>query len=426
VSARVFVVAGHLFDGITPAYRENAGILIENGEIVAVGQRQEFGDMPDVDVVDAGSCYVMPGLINAHVHLTFMYMVGPTSEQLTRSAADMAFHGSRVASLLLSQGITTARDMGGRFGVPIAARNAIAAGRMLGPRIVSCGQAIAVTGGHAAYLCVEADGADGFRRAARDQLKRGADFIKVMASHDPWPMPNDQQTRAEMTKDEMEAAFLVAHEWGRLASCHVMGEKAIRRAIQAGVNIIEHGHYLTLELAREMSNNEIYLTPTLSSYDVQTMHPRFGRGAAWAAAHMTLVSGHKRALEAALEAGVKLLSGTDSVGCYAEEVALMRAAGLSKVDSLLSCTRFPAKALGMDSTIGTVEPGKTADLVVLNADPLADPYALEQVEIVMQGGVVHRPSDLIHAERWDPKNNMVALALHAPDVTEPAKVGENF
>jgi imidazolonepropionase-like amidohydrolase len=192
-----------------------------------------------------------------------------------------------------------------------------------------------------------------------------------------------------------------------------MGSTAIRRVVESGVDIIEHGQYLTPELAREMARRGVAYTPTLSSYDTQTMHPRFVRGQAWKTAHDELLAGHAGAIAAALDAGVRILNGTDSVGCYAEEVELLREAGMSAVDSLLACTRYPAEALAMAADVGTVEEGKRADIVILEEDPLADPYALEAVALVLKGGRAYSPSELTYFERVTrPEWNMVELARH--------------
>jgi imidazolonepropionase-like amidohydrolase len=348
--------------------------------------------------VEASDCVLLPGLINMHVHLTFMYATGPVDRHAQRSAASSTAHAVRVASLLLAQGITTAREMGGSYDIPLEMRTEIAEGRVLGPRLLVCNRPISIPGGHASYLCRTASGADEFMTAAREQLVQGVDFVKVMASHDPWPMPGVEQTRPEVTVAEIAAAFATAHDWGKPATCHVMGSIAIDRVLDAGVNVIEHGQYLTATQARRMAADGVFLTPTLSSYDVQTMHARFDRGEPWRLAHELLLEGHRTALAAALEAGVMLLVGTDSVGCYAEEVELLRQAGMPAPDSLFACTAWPARALGLAHEIGTIEAGKRADLVLLGSDPLADPYALEDVRLVLKDGVDFDPEALLYAD----------------------------
>jgi imidazolonepropionase-like amidohydrolase len=385
-----------LIDGTGAPPLLDAAIRIEHGAITAVGTRAEFGSRIDEGPVDLSGKFVLPGLINMHAHLAFAYRLGPPMELIGDGGPNAAFHAGRLAVVMLAQGITTARDMGGRD-VPIQLRDAIRRGTMLGPDLMCCGQPLSITGGHAWQVCAEADGADGFRHAARQQLKSGADFIKVMASHDPWPMPRAERTRAEVTGDEMAAAFDVAHEWGLLAGCHVMGSRAIERALDAGADILDHGHYLTDALAERMAASGVYLVPTLSSYDVQTLHPRFVRGPAWCRAHEPLLDGHRGSVAAAIRAGVAIVVGTDTVGCVAEEVALLREAGLSPMESLQACTSGPAAALRRPD-IGTVAAGRNADLAVLAEDPLADPAALESVTLVVQAGVIRRTADLLTLE----------------------------
>lgn len=413
------LVGATLIDGTGRAVVPNSGIRVEDERITAVGARPDFGAEPPGRVVDVTGCWVLPGLINMHAHVTFGYATGPPQVQMAKSAPELTIHAVRLASMMLAQGITTARDMGGTNDVPLRLRDAIAADEIPGPDVLACGQPISITGGHAWNICTEADGADGFRIAARRQMKAGADFVKVMASNDPWPMRGTEQTRAEVTLDEIASAFDVAHEWGRLACCHVMGSKAIGRVLEAGADIIEHGQYLTGVQAREMARKGVYYTPTLSSYDSQTMHPRFKRGPAWARAHEKLVPAHKDAMEAALDAGVQLVVGTDSVGCYAQEVDLLRRAGQGAMDSLRSCTSIPSAALRLGDEIGTVAVGHRADLLVIGADPIADPYALEEVKTVIKRGRLYEPAVLA-------KGNSELLELACADPDTKGRSGEEF
>jgi imidazolonepropionase-like amidohydrolase len=403
VSARTLITGVTVWDGTGAAPRENAAVLVDDGRITAVDSAQELSAANDVEIVDGDGAFVMPGLVNMHVHLTFMYLRGDTTAQFRRSLVDLVLHATRICRVLLAQGITTARDMGGPDGVPLAIRDAVAAGQIPGPRLVVCGRPISTHGGHAWPLCVEASGPDAFREAARGQLKAGADFVKVMASHDPWrPVwTSGEYTRPELDEAEARAAYAVAESWGAGTACHVMGSEAIGRVLRAGARILDHGQYLTSALAEEMARLGASLVPTLSSYDRQTMHPRFERGPVWNEEHQHLLAGHAAAMRAALGAGVRLLVGTDSVGAYAEEVELLRAAGASPTDSLLACTRWPAEALGLGEEIGTLAPGHAADLVLLDHDPLLDPRALESVSAVMKGGELFSPSTLTSAEGRD-------------------------
>lgn len=310
-----------------------------------------------------------------------------TAVEFTLSAIQNALNALR-------RGWTTVRDMGGPHGIALQLRRLIGEGKMPGPRVLACGAPISVTGGHAHQICTEADGPDACRKAARDQLKAGADFVKVMASHDPYPMAGVEQTRPEMSVDEIRAVFSEAHRWGKKTACHVMGTTAIDNVSQAGVDVVDHGTYLNAALADRLAEQGAFLCPTLSAYTRQTMNPRFRRGEAWAAAHQVLVRPHTESFLTALRAGVKIVVGTDTTGSYAEEVELMRESGMLAMDSILACTRTPAEALGLLESVGTLEAGKLADMVVLDADPLADPHAFEQVCFVMKDGVLYRPHEV--------------------------------
>ncbi len=390
----MLIIGARIFDGRSDTIIEDAAIEVQGGRIGRLGRTADFGVTPTADaIIDAAGLFVMPGLINMHEHLTFRGSVGPPAATLGRTAAELTIHAVRVAAVALAQGITTVRDMGAKHGIAVAIRSAVQAGSIPGPRVISCNSAIRITGGHG-YQAVEADGADGFRAAARAQLAAGADFIKVMASHDPWPMPGEEQTRPEATVEELRAAFDAAHAWGKPAGCHVMGSIAISRVLDADVQIIDHGHYLTDPLAARMAARGVFMTPTLSAYGTQTMHPRFQRGAAWGEAHGVLRRGHAAAMRAAVGAGVRFVVGTDSVGCYAEEVDLLRRAGVSPVESLRACTSNAAAALGLGGEIGTLAPEMSADLVALGSDPIADPYALEEPAWVMRAGRRYDPDQL--------------------------------
>jgi imidazolonepropionase-like amidohydrolase len=207
-------------------------------------------------------------------------------------------------------------------------------------------------------------------------------------------MPGPEQTRPEMKVEEIRAVFEVAREWGKRTACHVMGTVAIANVLDAGADIIDHGIYLNDALAERMQRQGTYYCPTLSAYCRQTMNPKFKRGEEWARSHAVLVEPHLESIRAAVRAGVRIVNGTDSTGVYAEDVEMLRDAGMGAMDSLLVCTRNAAEALGMEDRIGTVAAGKLADLVVLDDDPLADPYALERVHLVVKDGMVYKPDEI--------------------------------
>jgi imidazolonepropionase-like amidohydrolase len=394
---RTIFTGGRLIDGNGAGPRESLAIVIEGDRITEVARRDRVQVEPGDRRIEVEDKTILPGLFNMHEHLTYREVLGNPSFVSHRDAVELTVLAVRNALVALSRGWTTVVEMASAHGIAQTLRDLIARGDMPGPRVLAVGRPICITGGHASearYLCIEADGPDECRRAVRANFKAGADLVKAMASHDPYQMPGDEQTRAEMSPEELRAIFDEARRWGKLTACHVMGSIAIRNVLEAGVDVLHHGVYLTDELAKQMAEQGTYYCPTLSAYDRQTMNPAFQRGEDWAKAHSVLVKPHEESIRAAIEAGVKIVNGTDSTGSYAEEVELLRAAGMDPMESILACTRHPAEALGLEHRLGTLEAGKLADLVVVDGDPLEDPYAMQRVELVAKEGVFFRPEEL--------------------------------
>jgi imidazolonepropionase-like amidohydrolase len=394
----LIIKCGTLFDGTgcTPSAKQC--VVIQNGRIAEVIGYDAFerrADLKGAEIVDASDRWVMPGLINAHDHLVFRDLIGPVIQNMRAPASRKMLIAVRNSLSALKRGWTTIRDMGADHDLSFQVREYIAEGSMPGPRVVACVRPISVTGGHGKSQSIQADGPHEVRKAARSQLDAGADFIKVNASHDPVIIAGPEKTRPEMTLDEMRAAFEEAHAWGKLTGCHCMGTTALERVLDAQVDVISHGFYLNDELAQRMVEQGVYLDPTLSSYGRQTMNPALRRGAVWAEMNRPLVPAMEDGMRAAVRAGVKIVTGTDSAGRYAEDVDMMRELGLDPIHSLLACTRHAAEAAGLGEEVGTVTPGKVADLVILGGSPLEDPYKLEDVVSVVQGGSVFSPEDVV-------------------------------
>lgn len=387
---RIVIRGGVVIDGTGAEPRPDTSVVIEDGKIVDVRAGAVDGD----EVVDATGRFVLPGLINMHEHLTYREVLGLPFTVLNDPIRS-TFVALRNARNALARGWTTVCDMASPYGIAPKIKLWTNSGDLVGPRVVCVGMPISVTGGHATgsgVLVHEADGPHEVRKAVRLSLKQKADLIKVMASHDPCCMPGHHEaSRAEMGRDEIIAAYTEARLWGKLTTAHVMGVKAIDNVLEAGVDILHHGTYLNEAQARKMAADGTYFCPTSSAYERQTMNPLFGRGEAWAEEHEVLVAPHAESVARAVAAGVPIVIGTDSTGSYAEEVELVRAAGMSPMDSLVAATSRAAAALRLDAEIGSIEVGKNADIVVIDDDPLADPYALERVEAVVRDGTVYRP-----------------------------------
>jgi imidazolonepropionase-like amidohydrolase len=394
---KLVIKCGALFDAAGSDVARGKSVVIDGGviqEIVDTVQAERDPSLAEARIIDASSQWVMPGLINVHDHMIFRDLVGSPMTTMASRPSKLALNAVRNCIVALRRGWTTVRDMGASHNFSFEFREYLGAGDLPGPRIIACGAPICVTGGHANSICIEADGAAEVRKAARSQLQAGADFIKVMASHDPIEIRGPEKTRPEMELDEIRAAYDQAHAHGKQTACHVMGTVAIGRVLDAGVDVISHGYYLNDELASRMVEQNVYYDPTLSSYGRQTINPKLQRGEAWAEHHKPLIPAMESAFRAAVKAGVKIVTGTDSAGRYAEDVVMMRELGLEPSQSLLACTRYAAEALGVEEAVGTVEAGKIADLVVLDGDPLKDAYALEKVALVVQGGRPIRPEEI--------------------------------
>jgi imidazolonepropionase-like amidohydrolase len=268
---------------------------------------------------------------------------------------------------------------------------------VVGPRVFSCGVGIAMTGGHGYQNSVEADGPAEVRKAARQQLKLGADFIKVKASGGMVRL-GEVVTAVELTVEEMRAAVDEAHRASKLTTAHAHGDEPVRNAIEAGVDCIEHGMHITPETAELMIRKGVWLVPTLSQ-SKQTAD----RGLEWGKPRWLVDESRagwpKRWEEflAVAETGVKLAVGTDGFGLMKEEIALLSEAGLGPMGAIVAATAGGAKVLGRLDDLGTAEPGKLADLVVLNGDPLADIGAVGKVYLTVKDGVVYDPEQLAHA-----------------------------
>lgn len=391
----MLLLAETVIDGVHDRPLTDHGVLIEEGEIARVGAQEAFQAEDAETVRDLGNATIVPGLINAHEHLIFREAAGHPLDFLEHSSHnDLALRAVRTAVDALASGFTSVRDMGTMYGLSVFVRDAVECGQLAGPRVVACNQPLCRTGGHADVISMSVDGPDAVRRGVRTQVSAGANFIKLMASDDPVAVPGEEHSRPGFSTREVEAAVEEAERQRVPVGCHCMGAEALAQVIEAGVDVVDHGIYLTDELAERMAMSGIGLTPTYSSYSYQTFSDAYDRGADWNRRHRPLAEAQPKSVAAAIDAGVTLLNGTDSVGRYAQEVELFREAGLGRMESLHTCWRNPARMLGIDGVTGTLESGTCADLVVLAEDPYEDPYALETVELVIKEGDVFDPDAL--------------------------------
>jgi imidazolonepropionase-like amidohydrolase len=340
----------------------------------------------------------LPGLIDCHVH--YAMSGGPDwLNEVQEPYAAACWRAARHARDTLQAGFTMVRTLGGRNGMDPALRDAQAAGLVEGPRIVATNQVVCMTGGHGTWIGREADGPDEVRKAVREQLKAGADCVKFMATGGVMTRgvePGAQQ----LTEEELRAGIEEAHKAGRKTAAHAHGADGILAAVRAGIDSIEHGSFMTDECMTLMKQRGTSYSVTLCSsegfFDAPT-----GAVADWAMVKARQVRDAMYAtFVRAYQSGVKLVLGTDAGTPYnkhgnnAREMALMVQLGADPLDALRAGTCNGAELLGKLDRLGTIEPGKLADLVLVRGDVVADIRRLcdrQAIGAVVQGGrVVHR------------------------------------
>jgi len=403
--------AARLFDGKSNAVVTPGVVVVTGGKIVGVGAAAAIPE--GAEVIEMGDATLLPGFIDAHTHLTFMYSEDYKQGQLDRlqkTVAEIALDASANARVTLMAGFTTVRDVGSTNYVDVGLRNAIADGVVPGPRMLVTVHALGATGGHCdredgfrqGVFGRESDpldgvinGADQARYAVRLDHKYGADMIKVCASGGVLS-PTDDVDTPQLTQAELDAIVDEAHALRRKTAAHAHGAEAAKRAIRAGIDSIEHGSFLDDEALDMMKQHGTYLVPTLMA--IQGLQEKFDRGtyvppAIAAKAHAATNAIHAT-FQRALAKGVKIGLGTDA-GVYPhgrnpEEFHQMVDLGMKPIDALKAGTSSDAELLGMADKIGTLEAGKLADIVAVPGDPVQNIRTTEKVFFVMKEGVIYK------------------------------------
>ncbi len=384
------LVGGRLVDGTGAEPVGGRAVVIADGVIERVVDEAALprgGRRLDLE-----GATLLPGLVNCHVHLCLGAEADPVRPLREEPLAYTAIKALRRARDTVEAGVTTVRDLGGRDYVELAVRRAVAEGLTPGPRILAAGRPVCMTGGHGHFIAREADGPDDVRRAVREQLKAGADVIKLIATGGVMT-PGVEPGAAQLTSEELRAGVEEAAKAGRRTATHAMGTDGVAAAVEAGITTVEHGVYLTEEVVARMKQRGTYLVPTLNAPAAIVA----GGRAAGIPAFMVdkseaVLAAHVRSFRLALEAGVSIAAGADSGtpfnphGSLVPELALMVAHGMTPLQAIRAATLTAAEALGLDRTIGRVAPGYRADLLVVAGDPAGDVQALARVRMVLVGG----------------------------------------
>jgi len=401
--AGVVVKAGRVLDVRRGVYRDHQMILIEGDRIREVGDERELlPHVPsDARVVDLSRYTVLPGLIDAHTHLTYSpYLMGYRG--LAVSVPREALLGARNARVTLEAGFTTVRNVGASGFADIALRDAINAGDVPGPRILASGPALGITGGHCDenLLAPEfhfssegvANGVPAVMAKVREDIKYGADLIKICATGGVLSK-GDNAELEQYSPEEMQAIVQEAHRLGRKVAAHAHGAQGIKDATLAGVDSIEHGSFIDEEGIQLMKQHGTYLVPTLFLGDwFLENYQKLGLTDDMVAKAKLVMPAARLNVARAFREGVKVAFGTDAAvyphGLNAHEFAVMVKLGLTPLAAIQAATINAADLLGWSDQIGALEPGKYADLIAVEGDPLKDVTTLEKVKVVLKGGEV--------------------------------------
>ena len=399
----VAVKVGRMLDVRTGDYHADQIILIASGKVQALGSQRDMAARVPVGakVVDLSHYTVLPGLIDAHTHLTFS-PGGSGYRSLGISIPREALTGARNARVTLEAGFTTVRNVGANGYADIALRDAINAGDIPGPRIDASGPALGITGGHCDnnLLAPEyhytdsavADGVSAVMAKVREDVKYGSDVIKFCATGGVLSK-GDSPDLEQYSPEEMRALIQEAHRLGRKVAAHSHGAQGIKDAVIAGVDSIEHGSFINEEDIHLMKEHGTYLVPTLYLMDWEKENAKQANLPDYAKRKMDMVSETgQNAAKKAFAAGVKIGFGTDAAvyphGLNAHEFAVYVRLGMTPLQAIQTATINDADLLGWSDKVGTIEPGKFADLIAVDGDPLADVTTLQSVKFVMKGGEV--------------------------------------
>jgi imidazolonepropionase-like amidohydrolase len=407
----VVLRAARLIDGTGAAPVQNGVVVITDDKIVAVGRDGAVAVPQGAKVVDLGDATLLPGFIDAHTHIIGRTLGDPAAD--AAAVRDYESFGAIVgvenARKTLMAGFTSIRNVGAPNFDDMALRKAVDEGFVVGPRMENAGHSFGITGGHcdengfrpslvdADYRTGAADGIDEVRKAVRYQVKYGADVIKICATGGVLS-EGDAVGATQYTLEEMTAVVDEARKLERKVAAHAHGTDGIKLAVRAGVSSIEHGTFLDDEGARLMAQKGTFLVPTLMASEASKAAVDAGAltGLKAHKALLAYAAGGKR-IQLALKYGVPVALGTDAgVGAHganAHEFKLMVDAGMTPMQSLVAGTSGAARLLGWTDRLGTLAPGKLADVVAVPGDPLKDITATERVSFVMKNGVVYRTGD---------------------------------
>jgi imidazolonepropionase-like amidohydrolase len=381
------LLCGTLIDGTGGEPVRNAAIRIEDQTITWAGPAAQLARPRDDTVVDCGHLTIVPGLVNAHEHMGIDVNPGQAlQDYLTEPIEYLAMRAVKNARTALRSGNTTIRDMAAKGRISATVRRLIGEGLIPGPRMFIAGRNIVRTGGYGWFIGRTADGAEAFRQAIRDEVRENdIDHVKIMVTGG-LAVKGSRVLQPEMRREEVVAAVDEAHRLGRKVAAHGYGGEGVRDAIEAGVDSIEHGAYLTEEDVAAMVKRGTFLVSTVGIFDAIAESPL---DAAIGERARTAITNVRQVLSAAQRSGLRVAVGTDPLhGRLHREIAFLVEAGYSTIDALAVASRGGAELIGIADRVGTLEAGKLADVIGVQGDVAADIGRLADVALVMKAGSI--------------------------------------
>ncbi|MCF8451778.1 MAG: amidohydrolase family protein [Pedobacter sp.] len=403
---QTYIQCGRLIDGKLNLVQTEMTIIVESNKIIDVRKGYQSGTVSD-KLINMRNQTVMPGFIDSHVHLSGETSKNQYMEEFTLNDEDYALKAVKYSERTLMAGFTTVRDLGGI--VAISLRNAINQGDIKGPRILAAGKSIATTGGHAdpsngysRALIGDPEAKDGVvnspeeaRKAVRQRYKESSDVIKITATGGVLSNAKDG-AGAQFTEDEIKAVVSTAKDYGYRVAAHAHGAEGMKRAIRAGVSSIEHGTFMDDEVIALMKENGTYYVPTITAGKSVADSAKIPGYYPPLVVPKAIATGPKiqSTFAKAYKAGVKIAFGTDA-GVFAhgknyKEFEYMVEAGMPAMEAIKSATMGAADLLGISDRIGSIEKGKSADIIAVNGDPIKDIKVLSSMNFVMKEGVVYK------------------------------------
>jgi imidazolonepropionase-like amidohydrolase len=384
-----------VIDCVTPRPRRGASVTIENGRIAEVLDGDRSPDTRQAEAIDLGGAWLLPGLWDVHIHPDYLESTGATVAEQT------AIFGHRLREALTESGVIGVRCAGSAHFMDVAWKRAFAAGQHVGPRVFACGHFLTTTGGHflTSGHARECDGPYGFVHAIREQIKGGVDHIKLNLTGGIMGPAWDRHWHSFLLHDELEAAFAICRQRGFPVMAHAASPEAVQAAVRLGAHSVEHGYIMDAACVESLRAHATWYVPTLAISHLTPEQARDpwekrwveARGLAPDLCHRAdaAAGAHRDAFQQALAAGVKMALGSDIRPL--KEAALLELGlwvrdGATPWQALLAATRHAAELCGVGGELGTIEPGKLADLIVVAADPLAEITNLRQLLLVLKEG----------------------------------------